>query len=350
MIKPNNLKKGDRIAIVSLSSGMLGEDYCSHNLAIGTKRMEEFGLTPVFMPNALKGEDYLDKHPEKRAEDLKQAFLDDSIHGIIAAIGGDDTYRLLPYLLENQEFIHAVQNSPKLFLGFSDTTVNHLMFHRIGLQTFYGQAFISELAEMAEEMLPYSRESFLGCFHGFHSIRPSELWYEERVDFSKAGVGTDRISHRETHGYELLCGNPVFEGELLGGCLESMYDMLASTRYRDEGEICQRYHIFPEREEWAGKIVFLETCEEKPVPELLRTELQALGQAGAFDGISGIIVGKPQDEQYYEEYKEIYREMFQDKGLPVLYNVNFGHASPRAILPYGARVRADSDKQEIIFL
>ena len=94
----------------------------------------------------------------------------------------------------------------------------------------------------------------------------------------------------------------------------------------------------------------METCEEKPVPELLRTELQALGKAGAFDGISGIIVGKPQDEQYYEEYKEIYREMFQDKGLPVLYNVNFGHALPRAILPYGARVRADSDKQEIIFL
>ncbi len=59
MIKPNMLKSGDRIAIVSLSSGMLGEDYCSHNLAIGTKRMEEFGLTPVFMPNALKGEDYL---------------------------------------------------------------------------------------------------------------------------------------------------------------------------------------------------------------------------------------------------------------------------------------------------
>ena len=82
MIKPNNLKKGDRIAIVSLSSGMLGEDYCSHNLAIGTKRMEEFGLTPVFMPNALKGEDYLDKHPEKRAEDLKQAFLEQMIQKI----------------------------------------------------------------------------------------------------------------------------------------------------------------------------------------------------------------------------------------------------------------------------
>lgn len=350
MIRPNKLKPGDRIAIVSLSSGMLGEEFCSHNIAIGTKRMEEFGLTPVFMPNSLKGIDYLDKHPEKRAEDLKKAFLDDSIQGIINAIGGDDTYRLLPYLMEDEEFIQAVQNSPKLFLGFSDITINHFMFHRIGLQTFYGQAFICDLAEMAEEMLPYSKEAFSCCFHGFHAIHPSALWYEERVDFSKAAVGSSRIFHPETHGYELLCGNPVFEGEFLGGCLESMYDMLASTRHAEEGEICQRYRIFPEREEWEGKIVFLETCEEKPVPELLRIELQALEQAGAFDGINGIIVGKPQDEKYYGEYKEIYREMFQGKGLPVLYNVNFGHALPRAILPYGARVRVDAKKQEIIFL
>ncbi len=137
-MKPKLLKPGDNIAIVSLSSGKLGEEFCSHNIEIGSKRMEEFGLTPVFMANSRKGIKFLKEHPEKRAEDLKQAFLDDSIHGIICAIGGDDTYRLLPYLMEDQEFLQAVLKSPKLFLGFSDTTVNHLMFYRIGLQTFYG--------------------------------------------------------------------------------------------------------------------------------------------------------------------------------------------------------------------
>ena len=158
MIKPNYLSPGNRIAIVSLSSGMLGEESCSHNITIGAKRMEEFGLTPVFMPNSLKGEAFLAQHPEKRAEDLKQAFLDDSIQGIITAIGGDDTFRLLPYLMEDKEFIQAVKDSPKLFLGFSDTTVNHLMFHRIGLQTFYGQAFLCELAEIAEIGHPLVQE------------------------------------------------------------------------------------------------------------------------------------------------------------------------------------------------
>ena len=51
MIKPNMLKHGDKVAIVSLSSGMLGEEFCSHNVEIGVKRLKEFGLEPVFMPN-----------------------------------------------------------------------------------------------------------------------------------------------------------------------------------------------------------------------------------------------------------------------------------------------------------
>ena len=90
------LRKGDKVAIVSLSSGMLGEEFCSHNIEIGVKRLKEYGLEPVFMPNALKGIEYLQTHPQARAKDLKDAFLDNSIAGIICAIGGDDTYRLLP--------------------------------------------------------------------------------------------------------------------------------------------------------------------------------------------------------------------------------------------------------------
>lgn len=102
MQQARKLRRGDKVAIVSLSSGMLGEEYCSHNIEIGVRRLREYGLEPVFMPNALKGVEYLKNHPEARAADLKSAFLDDTIAGIICAIGGDDTYRLLPYLMERQ--------------------------------------------------------------------------------------------------------------------------------------------------------------------------------------------------------------------------------------------------------
>ena len=70
------MQKGDKIAIVSLSSGVLGEDFCRHELEIALNRLKCYGLIPVVMPNALKGIEYLKNHPEKRADDLKSAFSD----------------------------------------------------------------------------------------------------------------------------------------------------------------------------------------------------------------------------------------------------------------------------------
>lgn len=209
MQQARKLRNGAKVAIVSLSSGMLGEEYCSHNIEIGVRRLREYGLEPVFMPNALKGVEYLKDHPEARAADLKSAFLDDTIAGIICAIGGDDTYRLIPYLMEDREFVDAVQAHPKLFTGFSDTTVNHLMFYRLGLSTYYGPNFICDLGEIANEMLPYSRRAFESYLEGkeYKEIASSEVWYEERTDFSRAAVGTDRISHKEDMGYFLLKKN-----------------------------------------------------------------------------------------------------------------------------------------------
>lgn len=349
MKKPRALLKGDKIAVVSLSSGMLGDDCCRHNLDIGVRRLKKLGLEPVFMPNSLRGSDYLREYPASRAADLKTAFMDDSISGIICAIGGDDTYRLLPYLLEDDEFIDLVNSRPKLFSGFSDTTVNHLMFYKLGLVTYYGPAFICDLGEIADEMLPYTLRAFQSFFKGCEKleITSSDVWYEERTDFSEAAVGTERIQHEEEHGYELLQGNSVFSGRLLGGCLESMYDLLTGARYGNENEFCSKYSLFPEREEWENKILFVETCEEKPKPELLRDELMAIKERGVFDAVNGILVGKPQDETYYEEYKQLYLDVVGNKDIPILYNINFGHSLPRCVIPYGIEAKADAERKNI---
>ncbi|GLC81495.1 S66 family peptidase [Lacrimispora brassicae] len=352
MIKAKALKKGDRVAIVSLSSGMLGEEFCSHNIEIGAKRLKRYGLDPVFMPNSRKGIEYLKQHPEARASDLKQAFMDDSIEGIICAIGGDDTYKLLPYLLEDKEFLQAIQAHPKLFTGFSDTTINHLMFYQMGLLTYYGPNFICDLGEIANEMLPYTENAFRMYFEGVEckEIVSSPIWYEERTDFSREAIGTERVIRRESRGFELLQGAGVFEGRLLGGCLESLYDILTSTRYKDEKEVCEKYRLFPSLDEWVGKILFIETCEEKPTPAMLKKELLALKVRGILKVVNGILVGKPQDEMYYEEYKAVYSEVIDNKELPILYNVNFGHATPRCVIPYGMHVKVDAAKKKILFL
>ena len=350
MIKPKALKKGDKVAIVSLSSGILGEPFCKHQVELGIKRLQELGLKPVFMPNALKGMDYIKENPKVRAEDLKSAFYDDEIKGIICVIGGDDTYTTLPYLMEDEHFIEKAKISPKLFTGFSDATINHLMFYKLGIQTFYGPNFLCDLAELSKEMLPYTKETFESYFTlGQKELMSSPIWYEERTDYSAEVVGEERISHKEAKGYEVLQGKGIFSGRLLGGCLESFYDILTLNRYEDEKAVCERYGIFPSLEEWKGKVLFIETCEEKPTPQRLEEELNALREQGVFDVVNGILVGKPQDEAYYEEYKAIYDKVIENKDLPIVYNVNFGHGAPRCALPYGALIEVDLESKKIIF-
>ena len=130
------INKIKNVAIVSLSSGLLGENFIKYETEIGFQRLKDLGLNVKCMPNSLKGIKYLEEHPEKRAEDLLSAFRDSEIDMILTAIGGDDTYRLLPYLLEDNVLADAV--SDKVFLGFSDTTINHFMLYKVGLKTFYG--------------------------------------------------------------------------------------------------------------------------------------------------------------------------------------------------------------------
>ena len=79
------------IGIVSLSLGMLGEAFAAHEVEIGMKRLQEYGLNIKIMPNAEKGISFLSAHPEKRAEDLLQAFRDPEIDMIITDIGGDNS-------------------------------------------------------------------------------------------------------------------------------------------------------------------------------------------------------------------------------------------------------------------
>ncbi len=350
MNKPYQLVAGDKVAIVSLSSGILGEAFCKHQIELGKKRLKEFGLEPVFMPNALKGIEYIKNHPEARAEDLKAAFLDDSIKGIVCVIGGDDTYRLLPYLMEDQLFIKKVKESPKLFTGYSDTTIDHLMFYKLGMVTFYGPNFLCDLAELGEQMLPYTKAAFELYLKETDEppiIQSSDVWYEERTDFSVDAIGKERKAHLETRGYELLQGPKKFQGRLLGGCIESLYDTISNNRYEDEKAVCEKYGIFPSVDKWQDKILFLETSEEKPSPEELEKVLIAFKEKGIFQVINGILVGKPQDETYYEAYKAVYCKVVDNANLPIVYNVNFGHAHPKCIIPYGIEVEVDMQNKMI---
>ena len=336
------------IAIVSLSCGLVGEPFVQFEAEIGLRRLKEYGLNVKFMPHARMGIEYTMNHPEKRAEDLLEAFRDPETDMILCAIGGDDTYRLLPYLFDHNELAEAVTD--KVFLGFSDTTINHLMLHKVGLRTFYGQAFLSDICELGPEMHPYTRRYFeeLITTGGIREITPSDVWYRERESFTPEQVGR-QLPALPDHGFELLQGKPVFSGKILGGCIDSLYDLFNGERYADMPVLCRKYNLFPDTRDWKGRILLLESSEEKPTPEQYRQALEYLRETGVFDAVSGVLAGKPMDETYADEYRQLLKEVIGKPDLPIVFNVNIGHAMPRCIMPFGTEATVDAGRQIIRF-
>lgn len=114
-------------------------------------------------------------------------------------------------------------------------------------------------------------------------------------------------------------------------------------------QLCRKYALFPKTEDWAGRILLLETSEEKMSPQKFRKALLTLKETGIFDVISGILMGKPMDETYAPEYKRILRENIDNPELPIVCNLNIGHALPRCIIPFGVQATVDAVHQVIRF-
>ncbi len=342
------LQKIKTVAIVSLSSGTIGEPFVKHELDIGVRRLEAYGLSVRFMPHALKGIEYVKDHPEKRAEDLLAAYRDPETDMILCAIGGDDTYRLLPYLFDHGELKSAVRD--KVFLGFSDTTINHLMLHKLGAKSFYGQSFLADVCELDRDMLPYTRKYFeeLIMTGTIREVTPSDTWYESRASFGPDQIGVPNPAHPD-RGFELLQGPDRFSGMILGGCIDSLFDMFDGTCHADMPALCRQYGLFPSPEDWRGRILLLESSEVKMPPEKYGQALLALKNTGVFDVISGVLAGKPMDEAYSTEYKRLLTDVIGKPELPILYNLNVGHAMPRCIIPFGVNAAVDAGKQTITF-
>jgi len=338
MLKPDKLKKGDKVAIVSLSSGIAGDNEFNHRYKKGKERLEEFGLEVITMPNALIGSNEIKLHPELRAKDLMDAFADKSIKAIFCNIGGDDTIRILPYI--NFEII---KNNPKIFMGYSDTTINHFMMHKAGLISYYGPCVMAEFAENVE-MHEYTKTSILNTLFknsNNYQIMPSEYWTSETLTWLNENNNTiKRKIIEDKKGFEILQGKNDIEGILIGGCIDTFHMFIGSEIWPKHG--------------WEDKILFLETSEDKPTPEFIAQILRNPLMGDVLKRIKGIIIGKPVDEKYYNEYKEMYLDILKNEyhlsELFIGYNYNFGHTAPMCVLPLGIKVKIDADKGVITFM
>ncbi|OAS84730.1 MULTISPECIES: S66 family peptidase [Metabacillus] len=337
LIKPKKLQPGDIVATISPSWGGAGDPELIWRYEQGVKRLEEvFGLKVVPMPNSLKGGDYLYKNPQARAEDLMTAFKDKSIKGIFANIGGEDSIRLLPYIDFN-----VIHENPKIFMGYSDVTISHLFCHKAGISSFYGPAILVDFAENVE-MDTYTIERVRRMFFSnevIGEIQPAKEWTSEYLEWDEANKNKRRTMQQNS-GYELLQGSGIVQGRLIGGCIEVL-------------EFAKGTEIWPDKKYWDDSILFFETSEEKPKPEHIKYWLRNYAAQGILQKANGIIFGKPQDEEYYEEYKvEIQKVMkeYDLENLPILYNLNFGHTEPKFILPYGAMAEINCNNETFFIL
>jgi muramoyltetrapeptide carboxypeptidase LdcA involved in peptidoglycan recycling len=303
---------------------------------------DEFGLIVVEMPHTLKEPDWLHRNPQARADDLMEAFSDITVAGIISTIGGDDSIRLLPYL-----DLDVFRSYPKVFMGYSDTTIAHLACFKAGLVTFYGPAIMAGFAENAG-IFPYMAESVRKTL--FHSapmgtVAPNTNgWTVEMLDWADPANQTQRRKLASSTGWRFLQGRGVRRGHLIGGCFEVL-DWLRGT------------DIWPEADAWQDAILFLETSEAAPSSEAVKYGLRTYAALGILQRLSGILFGRPGGRispEKHEEYdKALLQVVAEETGmddLPVITGMDFGHTDPMFVLPYGIQAEIDCDAQHFAII
>lgn len=329
--KPEVLRRGDKIALVSLSSGIAGDESLFWRYKLAKRRLDvDFSLKGVEMNNTLKGSEYIYLNPEQRAMDLMDAFLDPSIKGIFSCIGGNDSIRLLPYI----DF-DIIAKNPKVLMGYSDTTIAHLICLRAGIVSIYGPSLMVDFAEngsMHDYTVSHLKKALFSS-ESLGEVKSASEWTSEYIPWEESNASIKR-TYKSNSNFELIQGKGIATGWMLGGCIET-FD---STR----GTV-----LFPTMEEFNDAVLFFETSDDKPTPSVIEGILRTYGIMGIYDKIKGMVWGKPYNEVYYNEYKEVIIKVMKEFGkenMPILYNLNFGHTEPKFCIPYGALARINAEK------
>ena len=341
MIKPKKLQPGDTIAAITLSWG--GPGTFPHRYEAGkTQLQEEFGLNVVETPHALRDADWIYNNPRARAEDLMNAFADPSIKAILSTIGGNDSIRILPYL-----DLNVIRSNPKVFMGYSDTTVTHMACFKAGLVSFFGPAMMAGFAENGG-MFPYMVDSVRRSLFSPAAIGKIEPntggWTAELLDWADPENQFRRRRLTPSTGWSFLQGQGVRQGHLMGGCLEVL-DFLRGTDF------------WPESAAWENAILFLETSEDAPPPAALKYSLRSYAAMGILQKLSGILFARPGGDispDQFKDYDAVLRQVVtEEEGLselPIITHMDFGHTDPMFVLPYGVKAEINCDAQAFAIL
>ncbi len=338
LIRPPALRSGDTVAIVSLSAGVSA--MAPHRHAAGKRQLAEtFGLRTVDTPHALRDSDWLHANPEARADDLHWALDNDDVAGIVTTIGGDDSIRTVPFI--DTALIAA---KPKVFIGYSDTTVQHLVNRRAGLISFYGPGLLTGFAENGG-IHPYVRRTVRRALFDpepIGELDAAENWSEEMVDWRDPSLAGRRRRWWPNPGWAWLQGTTAAEGELLGGCAD-LLEMLKGTA------------IWPPDHVWNRAIFAFEISEDAPAPATVGYWLRNYAASGILHRIGALLVSRPEGYSQLNTFRlwDMIQFILAESGLadlPVVANLDYGHSAPMGVLPLGCRARVDPQARTITVL
>jgi muramoyltetrapeptide carboxypeptidase LdcA involved in peptidoglycan recycling len=338
-IKPPRLKAGDTVAAITLSSGLAG--LFPQVFETAKRNLEHlFGLNVITTPHTLKDPDWIYSNPKARAEDLHWALENPEVKGAVSMIGGYESVRILPFV--NHDLIHK---HPKIFIGFSDTTIQNIAFLNTGVVSFQGPSMMAGIANL--KAFPYA-ENWLRkiLFEGYTGkLEPAPQWSETHVDWATPDYlekADTPLNVQQGEGWLWLQGNKKIEGHLIGGCI-AVLEMLKGTPW------------WPKPELFQNAVLYLETSNDVPSPAQVEYWLRNYASQGILNTISALLFARARD--YSPEMKtqlhDIILKVLKEVGredLPVVANMDIGHTTPMMTLPNGCKVSVDAEKKEVRLL
>ena len=266
----------------------------------------------------------------ERAEEFNALIHNDEIDILMAAIGGNNTNSILPYV--DYEYLKA---HPKVIIGYSDTTALLLaIYAKTGLVTFYGPAAAASFGELppfVDWTFEYFNSFMKGQIELPYSYDTPSFWTDEFIDWSTQDRGKAQYKN------EWICVLPgVCQGRLIGGNLNTM-EGIFGTEY------------MPQIKE--GDILFIEDSL-KDACTIERT-FSLLKLAGVFDRIAGIILGKHEkfdDNGTGRKPYEILLEVLGASSIPVLADFDCCHTHPMFTMPMGCQVMLDAGSKKVTLL
>lgn len=296
------LTPGDRVAVVATAGPTAEEHWCR-----AAALLTSWGLVPVAYPSVHARHPraaYLSGQDAQRARDLEDAWCDPEVAGVFALRGGYGTVRILD-LLDVERMRTA---RPKPCYGSSDLTALHeWLREQLGVPSWFtpmlGSAAILDDAEALRSLRTAVLEGLAG-----------RRWSAAAAEILVPGTAT---------------------GPLIGGNV-SLLAMTLGARSRPPLDN-------------TGGIALLEDVTE----ETYRIDgyLTSLLRAGWFDGVVGIVLGSWQACSPLPEIRDLCLELLAPLGLPMVWELGFGHGPAAHSLPLGraaALVAAAGRRPELV--